>query len=84
MSYEAFDKDDIKAQAEDVLALIENLRPHPEARPMSRMKLKLMSAMSGNTELLEMANDATTNTLFWQLHGEVIMQIVTLHETPID
>jgi hypothetical protein len=81
--FEALDHDELKQQAEDVLGLLDSLRPHPNAKPISRHKLKMMAALSGIPALIEVANDATTFTLFWELDGEIIAQELAVQEIPI-
>lgn len=82
---EFLDRSETTQQAEEVLALIDNLRPTVGARLISRFKLKLMYAISGDRDRFGLVENATTNTLYWELEdGEFIEQEVTLDELPFD
>jgi hypothetical protein len=78
-----FDKQETQRQFEEVLALIEDLRPHPQAILISRAKVQLLAAVSGDPDLIRFATLANDNTLFWELEGEIIEQKVTLTELPV-
>lgn len=82
MSSEVFDREEARHQADELLALIENLRPHPKAILLSRAKVRLMAAISGDDLLIKFATLADENTLFWDVEGEIIEQRVSLMELP--
>ena len=78
-----FDKEELRQQAAEILALIENLRPDPEAVLLSRAKVKMMAAISDDADLIKYATLADEHTLFWDLQGEIIEQKVSLMELPV-
>ena len=82
MQYERFDKEETERQFYEVSALIDNLRPNPNARLVSRAKIRLMAAVSSDPDLVKYATLADENTLFWELDGEFIEQRVKLTELP--
>jgi hypothetical protein len=82
MQNDRFDKEETERQFCEVLALIANLRPDPNALLVSRAKVRLMAAVSGDADLIRYATLADENTLFWELDGEFIEQRVKLTELP--
>ncbi len=82
MQNERFDKEETQRQFCEVHALIADLRPNPNARLVSREKIRLMAAISGDPDLIKYATLADDNTLFWELDGQFIEQRVKLTELP--
>jgi hypothetical protein len=82
MQNERFDKEETERQFYEVSALIANLRPNPNALLVSRAKVRVMAAVSGDPDLIRCATNADNNTLFWELEGEFIEQRVKLTELP--
>lgn len=78
----AFDALELQYQISEVLALITSLRPDPEGQLISRAKLRILAAISGDDDLIRHVSDADDHTLFWDVGGEIISQKVSLLELP--
>jgi hypothetical protein len=77
-----FDREELQQQLSELTALIDDLRPHPSARLVSRQKFSLMAAVSGDADLIRFATRADEKTLFWDLGDEIVEQRIDLTELP--
>lgn len=68
------DMDELREQISDLTALLEDLRPVEGASLISRLKLRLLAAASGDPDLMHHAGRADTDTLFWQMPDGTILE----------
>ena len=61
-----YDVEDTKELVNELLAIIDDLRPEDGAKLISRRKLSLMALISDDADLLTLLQEADHMSLFWE------------------
>lgn len=77
-----FDEVELKFQAEEINGLINDLRPYPLAKLISRQKMGLIAVLSGDEDLISLLKTADDHTLFWEIEGDYVETRIDFRELP--